>query len=245
HYTTGQVAAGRGELTRAERLFREVLAERHADDNLRWVAHAALADVLVKLGRPADADGEFREAFAVVERSRAQLRTAEPRISFFASLRRFRDDYLAFLIDQKREREALEVADRGRARQLRELDPAAAPAGVDAFQQTAAALDATLLFYAVAPARSYLWVVTARGLALHALPGEDETRKRVDSHQARIVRSRDPIDEGAADAIWLYDELVRPAAIPAGAHVIVAPDGPLHGINFETLVVSEPRRHYW
>src|SRR5262249_55277889 len=157
HYTTGQVAAGRGELTRAERLFREVLAERHADDNLRWVAHAALADVLVKLGRPADADGEFREAFAVMERSRAQLRTAEPRISFFASLRRFRDDYLAFLIDQKREREALEVADRGRARQLRELDPAAAPAGVDAFQQTAAALDATLLFYAVAPARSYLW----------------------------------------------------------------------------------------
>jgi CHAT domain-containing protein/Tfp pilus assembly protein PilF len=244
YFTSGQIAVGRGALDAAEARFREALEEPHADDALRWEAHAALAGVLVKRGRPADADAEFRAAFALMDRSRALLHASEPRISFFASLRRFRDDYLAFLVDQKREREALEVADRGRARQLRELGPAA-PAGVETFQETAAALDATLLFYAVAPGRSYLWVVTARGLALHALPGEDEIRKRVDSHQARILRSRDPLDEGAADAVWLYDELVRPAAIPAGARVIVAPDGPLHGINFETLVVSAPRPHYW
>src|SRR5262249_51978198 len=96
-----------------------------------------------------------------------------------------------------------------------------------------------------APARSYLWVVTPRHLALHALPGEDEIRARVESHQARILRSRDPLDEGAADAAWLYDELVRPAEIPAGARVVIAPDGPLHRINLETLVVWAPKPHYW
>src|SRR5262249_29736525 len=162
----------RGALDRAEAIYREVIASPRTDDDVRWEAHAGLADVLLKRNRPGDADAEFRAALAVMDSSRALLHASEERISFFASLRRFRDDYLAFLIAQKREREALEVADRGRARQLRELAPAAAPASVEAFQHTAAALDATLLFYAVAPARSYLWVVTARGLALHALPGE-------------------------------------------------------------------------
>ena len=33
--------------------------------------------------------------------------------------------------------------------------------------------------------------------------------------------------------------------LPSGSSVIVVPDGALHGLNFETLPVDGPRRHYW
>ena len=41
--------------------------------------------------------------------------------------------------------------------------------------------------------------------------------------------------------------LVQPADkwISRDARVIIVPDGALHEINFETLVVDGPRRHYW
>jgi len=45
----------------------------------------------------------------------------------------------------------------------------------------------------------------------------------------------------------LYQMLVAPAAqwIPADARVIIVPDGALHEINFETLTVDAPKRHFW
>src|SRR5262249_61173529 len=45
----------------------------------------------------------------------------------------------------------------------------------------------------------------------------------------------------------LFDLLVAPvaAALPKNAHVIVVPDGPLYGLNLETLPVTEQRLHYW
>ena len=36
-----------------------------------------------------------------------------------------------------------------------------------------------------------------------------------------------------------------PGGFRADARVIIVPDGALHEINFETLVVDGPRRHYW
>ena len=236
------IRQGRGDLGGAEATFRAVIASPHTDAPLLWGTHAALAKLLVQAGRPAEADAEFREAFELMESSRAQLAASEPRIAFFASLRDFHDGYVGFLVDQKREAEALVVADRGRARLLRERgSEAAAP---ESFQPLAAALDAVLLFYWMGDERSFLWVVDGGGQELFTLPGEADIAAHVAAHQARILRSRDPLAEGADDAAWLYDRLVRPAAarIPPGSRVIIAPDGPLHQLNFETLVVAQ---HYW
>jgi CHAT domain-containing protein len=45
----------------------------------------------------------------------------------------------------------------------------------------------------------------------------------------------------------LYDLLVGPAQklIPGGSRVMILPDGSLYGLNFETLLVTGPRLHYW
>ena len=43
----------------------------------------------------------------------------------------------------------------------------------------------------------------------------------------------------------LFGMLVAPANLPPGAAVVIVPDGALYGLNFETLTVDGPRRHYW
>ena len=50
-----------------------------------------------------------------------------------------------------------------------------------------------------------------------------------------------------ARAIACIRLLVEPVLpwIPAGSHVVIAADGALHGINFETLPVPGAKRHYW
>src|SRR5439155_16091720 len=115
------------------------------------------------------------------------------------------------------------------------------------FQQSAAALNAVILFYWLAPSRSFLWTVSPDGIALATLPGEDAIAAHVDAAQRLVLRSRDPLAEGAADARWLYDTLVQPAraAAPPGSRVVFVPDGALHRINPETLIASAPAPHYW
>jgi CHAT domain-containing protein len=57
----------------------------------------------------------------------------------------------------------------------------------------------------------------------------------------------DPLAAGDTPGDQLYAALVAPAArwIAPGASLIIVPDGALHGLNFETLPVAAPQRHYW
>jgi CHAT domain-containing protein len=55
----------------------------------------------------------------------------------------------------------------------------------------------------------------------------------------------DPLARAGTAGDRLYELLIAPAAIPPGAAVVVVADGALHGLNFETLPVDGPRRHYW
>jgi CHAT domain-containing protein len=142
------------------------------------------------------------------------------------------------------------VADRSRARLLREAlgdaAPKAAP-GVARFQQTAGALNAVILFYWLAPTQSFVWAVSKGGVAFAVLPGERAIAARVDAYQRLILRSRDPLAENAEDGRWLYDTLVAPirSAVPPGARIVFVPDGALHQLNPETFVAGTPAPHYW
>jgi CHAT domain-containing protein len=185
-----------------------------------------------------------------MDQMRGGLMVAEHRISFFSSLARFYDDYVEFLVESGSASDALRVADDSRALLLREKLgmrgrlPAVSAARA---QEAARALDAVILCYWLAAKRSFLWVVTPTRTSLHVLPGEKAIREQVALHQSRIAQSRDPLLENAPEAEWLYQNLVEPAAsaIQRGARVVVLPDGPLHQINPETLVVAKPERHYW
>lgn len=248
--TQGDIRARRGQQAAAEQLYQQVLGSPHADRELQWEARAALGGLYMKAGQPRRAEAEFSHAFAVIDQSRDELRQTEHKISFLSSLQRFQDAYVDLLVDTGDTGRALEVADRSRARQLREtLGVAAAPdaASIATFRRTARALDAVVLFYWLGPARSFLWVVSADGVRLHRLPGEEEIATRVGAHQRLILRSRDPLAESSPDAVWLYHTLVGPveSQLHAGSRVVVIPDGALHDLNPETLVAGTPAPHYW
>ncbi len=246
----GEIWAGRGDYAKAEALYRDVLRSPHTERVALWETQADLARLCVKTNRPTQANVEFRKAFAIMEQSHGELRLAEHKISFFSSLARFYDSYVDFLVESGRSGPALSVADGSRARLLRETLgterrlPSISPARA---QEAARALDAVILSYWMAPRRSFLWVVTASKISIHPLPDEAEVRKQIEAHQTRIARSRDPLREEAPEAEWLYRNLVAPAeaSMPKGSRVVFVPDGPLHQINPETLVVPSPERHYW
>jgi CHAT domain-containing protein len=153
------------------------------------------------------------------------------------------------LIEQGEPDRALEIADSSRGRVLAEKHGVAPPARVTtaAMRRLAAESKAVLLSYWLTPSRSYLWVIGGHGITRVDLPPSGEIEKLVREHQQAIANSlADPLAaQGAGDR--LYTVLVAPAAraIQRGSDVIIVPDGPLHGLNFETLPVSGERRHYW
>ncbi len=60
-------------------------------------------------------------------------------------------------------------------------------------------------------------------------------------------QKRDPLASASPAGLRLFQELIAPAAglIQTGARVVVVPDGALHNLNFETLLVAKPSLHYW
>jgi CHAT domain-containing protein len=248
--TEGLIKAARGDAAGAEASYRGVLSSADADRDLSWETRAALAQLRVLQGQPAEADAEFQRAFAIIERSAADVQRTDHKLSFYSRFDEFQDAYVEFLVSRGDSRRALEVADRGRAHLLREklregLPPQALSAAQ--FQQSAGAMHAAILFYWLAPSRSFVWAVSRTGIALAVLPGEDAIAARVDAYQRLVLRARDPLAEAAPDARWLYDTLVLPvqSAVPPESRVVFVPDGALHRINPETLIAGAPAPHYW
>jgi CHAT domain-containing protein len=244
----GEIWERRGESSRAEALYNEVIGSSKAQSDLVWQAHAGLARLHARAQRPADAEAAYRKAFELMEDSLSQLLEPEHQLPFISSIGRFYDGYIDFLVAQGRVADALRVADESRARLLRERlrGTGAVPVRRVDYPRLARDADALLLFYSIAPEKSFLWAITADGITLVTLPGEKTLSALVDAHQRLILNSRDPLDEGAPAADELYRRLVQPVAaeMASKARVVVVSDGPLEQLNFETLVVPSPRRHY-
>jgi CHAT domain-containing protein len=78
------------------------------------------------------------------------------------------------------------------------------------------------------------------------LPPEHEIAAAVGDYRAMLGNAlANPLAGRDTPGDRLYALLVAPAALPPQAKVIIVPDGALYGVNFETLPVEGPRRHYW
>lgn len=244
------IAKGRGRLEEADRLLVRVLAAPQAPPSVLWDAHFDLANIALARKQPDRAAAEFEAALSVVETTRAGLLRTDDKVSYLTRLISFYQDYVAALINQGQSERALEVADSSRGQLLAERQKTSAPGRVraTAFQRVARESGAVLLSYWLAPDQSWLWVLSPRGMKLLPLPPAKEIETLVRKHQSTIADAMaDPLGAIHSAGDRLYQLLVAPAAewIPKDARVIVVPDGALHEINFETLTVDLPRRHYW
>jgi len=246
----GYIAAGKKNYARAEQLFRSVIEE--CKDPLPVLdAHAGLAHVLAGQGKNRAAEAEYKATDAALEHSRVTLESDENKLNYFSSLIGFYQDYVDYMMALGRSGEALEIAESSHARTLVDRLSLAhihrGPGTAASFREFAGRCGCVLLSYWLAPNRSYLWVITASRVVALTLPSEKDVSALVEVYDALIQHDRDPLASAHPAGRKLYNILIAPAKamLPKNVRVILAPDGPLYTLNFETLPVFDGTPHYW
>jgi len=247
-----QIAARSRDEIQAEQLFTAVANDPASDTSLRWDAQNSLAKLFEAENRVTAAEHEYRDALATVEHARAAIQHEDFRLPFLSNAAHLYDDYINFLIKQGKPAEALQRADYSRAQTLaeglrvNEKETYVAPVTPRA-QQLAQRSKSTILFYWLGPEHAYLWAITPSRIRLFPLPPTSEIEAKVERYSQALLGPRDPLDTGNPDGADLYRVLVEPAQslIRAGSRVIILTDGRLNTLNFETLLVIEPKPHYW
>jgi len=248
----GEIAAAQGNTAEAKKIFEQVASESRDDVSLRWEAHNSLARLYEQQEQFTPAEREYQQAVATFEAARASVGSEDLRLPFLANATHLYDDYIRFLIDRGRATEALQLADYSRAQTLAEglgllqKNHAVRIATVNP-PQAARAMRGVVLFYWLGAQRSYLWAITKDRVSFFTLPPAAEIETLVQNYRTALVASRDVLQTANADGSKLYDILVAPARalIANDGKVVVIPDGALNTLNFETLLVSDPRLHFW
>jgi CHAT domain-containing protein len=253
--TKGQIALNGQHREEAEQLFFEVVKDPKAEASLLWQAQSELAKLYEQENKAGAANVEYQAALGTLECARGSIGVEEFRLSFLSNAAQIYDDYLRFLVEQGKANEALQAADYSRAQTLTE-GLGFLPEGKNCashlkltfnLQQAARAASGTVLFYWLGPRQSYLWVVTATRPVLITLPPEAEIETLVQNYRKALLEPPDVLQTRNADGIKLYDTLVAPAQklIPPGSRVTIIADSVLNNLNFETLLVSGAKPHYW
>ncbi len=249
----GYIAAGRQKLDAAADLFGQALTTAASDPAIQWSGHDALARLALTRRQPERARENFEKALRVIETTRSDLLKTEYKLSFLTRLIGFYQVYVGALVDEGEVERALEVADSSRGRVLAERQNVAAPAlrtSIAGLQRLARQSGAVLLSYWLTPNRSHLWLVSADQVRHVMLPPAKDIEVLVREHQRSIESSTaDVIATAGTAGDRLYAILLEPIArwVPTGSKVVIAPDGALHRLNFETLPVrtaSNTRDHF-
>jgi CHAT domain-containing protein/tetratricopeptide (TPR) repeat protein len=243
-----QVSFWRQDHRTAERLLRKVVQNSSTDVRLQAWALSIQAGIDAHLNHSEDAKMHFKAALASLEKGRKSLGRDELELAYPTNSKDVYNDYIDFLVGRGMADEAFRVAELQRARMLTE------GLGLNALQSQAfnvseaARLGHVILSYWIGNKRSYLWLLLPNHSQLFVLPGEDRIRRLLERYHAHLVgASFDANDLGNADGQELYRILIGPAEqwIKPQSQVTIISDGELCGLNFETLLVSSPKPHYW
>ncbi len=224
------------------------------DLRLRTDIEDALANLYAARHQQSRAELWYSRAIKTFEDKRATEPDEAHRLPAFGFGAGVYWDYSEFLVSLHRPKEALRLLDRSRARTLEEglritgTDSHLIEEGVEDPRTVARKLDATIMFYALGPRKSYLWAITAREMRLFVLPASKDIQTWVAEYQKTILRSGDPLRAGTPAGMALYEALIKPAAalLHPGSKVFLIPDGVLHELNFETLLEPTPDGfRYW
>lgn len=248
---SARILNGRGDYASAVKLFQEVAhAENYANRLPALRAHAGLARLYSARGMDELADHEFEAAVNIVEDRRSALKEDKYKILFLSALISAHQDYIDFLMSRGKNQKALEIAEASRARILQDRlgdSNQTAAFSAAAYQRLAGQSGTILLSYSLGRERSYMWVTTGSGIVSYPLPSKDNIQSLVERYRAFIDNIHDPLDTEESSGPELYKVVLEPALehIPPGSHLIIAADLGLHALNFETLPVPAPRKHYF
>jgi CHAT domain-containing protein/Tfp pilus assembly protein PilF len=242
------IAAGRGQRDSAAGLFTKCLSAGKNTPAILWEAHAGLGELYAS-AKPTLANRHFESALATIEQSRSDLLKPEYKISYLSRLMRFYQVYVDALCRRGEWERALEIADSSRARVLAERSNGSAPERLSrAAIRRIAGTAGPLLFYWLAPERSFAWVLSPEGIHGVELAPAAEIEKRIAAYRSTVDDTMvDPLATPLLAAAELWDLVVKPVArwLPRGTPIVVLPDGTLNNLNLETLPVYGSQAHYW
>jgi CHAT domain-containing protein/tetratricopeptide (TPR) repeat protein len=251
-YAQARIAAASRDDKDAESLFLEVEKDPASQTSMRLGAQHELARLYESEDKPADADRMYRTSLGTFEAARAELKNEESKLPFLTNATDIYDDYIHFLVAQHKTDDALALADRSRAHTLQQglgLTSDARSAANTPLHPGAIArkTNATLLFYWLGERESYLWAITPAKTSMFTLPARSQIEPMVERYRKALLGLSDPIEASNGDGVALYRTLVAPARklIRPASTVIILNDGVLSELNFETLIVPEPSKHYW
>jgi len=256
------IAAAHGNYGKAILGLRDALQQVETEDahqhrfNFKqiWRIQSRLASDYALQGDVIEAERWFQRSIDTVDEAAKRMKHQELRTALRDNIPIY-DGYVAFLIGQKQYAKALHVAQLGRARTLLidEKEPTSkipladnAKVWLSKIQHYLAHDKSVLLSYFETADECYLWTVTAKELRLSPLGiKQPDLDNLIDSYQQEIQHHFPLADSQTAKR--LFQILVQPASdlIPAGSHVIVVADSKSYSINFETLVSSQGKDHYW
>jgi CHAT domain-containing protein len=160
----------------AEAGYRKVVDSRVAWSSLRLEAALKRARWLAAHKRGDEAEAQYRAAEALLEGMRQSLDQDESKLSFFEEAGSVYSDYVDLLVTRHKDREALEVADRSRARLLSDYqNPGLKPLDLAKVQARLKTVDGIALFYWIGDERAYLWMIGADSferVTLNAAPAD-------------------------------------------------------------------------
>lgn len=249
--TEGSIAHARGQFAKAEKLIGSVIQDAMTPGPVRAEAMGELANVYADSKQISDAERQYRAALSAFDTVRSSMKDTENRLAFSGREVDFYSDYIRFLVAQKRQPEALGIAEFMRARTLeeglnpgRKAHPEAVP--IHAVQAFLKKKNQAIFTYWLAPKTSYLWVITPAAFQCFFLPDKHEIEQKIEQYRKGVTTTstgRD-IEELGRD---LFNILIQPARqllAPDMAIIIIA-DGKLGSMNFEALIEPGPQVRYW
>jgi CHAT domain-containing protein len=211
-----------------------------------WRLHSEMAQTLVALGKKPPAEKEFKTAIQTAYQVREGLGTDWNRMTFSAYVGKLVAPYIDFEISEGKPWEALRLAENFRAQRLAERLHLATPPAAEQFQTLARSLGCVIVSYWITKKRSYVWATTGDEIKVVPLQGLETLESDIARQNTDIVNYRNLLSSPAL-ATNLYQKLVMPVEglIPAGAKLIIVPDGPLASLNFETLIPPARPAQFW
>jgi CHAT domain-containing protein len=247
---SAKIADRRKQFERAEEQYRSLLNSASEDPTPALEAQKSLAELYIETQEPRKAEVQFQSAIATIERRQVGLAKEDYKISYLASLVRFYQSYVDFLVGRGDKGRALEVVESSRARILTERVTNAASRGAlsaSQLQELARSSHRIFLSYWLAPKQSYVWAITPTDIQMFPLPPEKEIRGLVEGYRTVIEDLRDPVESHNPAGARLSEVLLGPIRklAPPGSHVVIVPDGALHSLNFATLPAPDDPAKYW
>jgi CHAT domain-containing protein len=246
-----QIYAIRGNNEAAVALLKGVLRTPNVDVGVRVAALRILAKIDVQLNHVQSAKEHYRDALEARERERKSLGNSELKLSYPSNTKDTEADYVGFLVAQHAPDEAFRIAELEKARALTDAisfkNSDTRAFDVAEVQKAATRLGHPILTYWIGANSSYVWIVLPNQTKIFTLPDEEKLRSLVERYRAHLGGVLPGTSLGDPDGQELYRILIGPVEqwIQPQSQVTIICDGPLCGLNFETLLVNKPVPHYW